>query len=337
MASSDNRYDAKQEARLLHAHCTTNYFIVSRDYARLFYGHQSFRMLMLFLQDLINLGGMRVCPDGSDAGWFLCTVAYLENSPMKWNANIQGRLLKILRERGYIEIGTGEGRSPQRYLRVAISKIGEDLAKLPNRRVKVKETQEDAPKRMDEHSPNVEYSNNDSTNIESTKIESMIGRQISNTEKKTKTLVRNNTLSARFANGSVNGPKHSSNNRLGGFIKEKESPPDQAETMANRLYIGVHKKNKIMRRPSLLQWRKEFAHLLQEAGPARVKKVLDWYLLHIGEDYVPEAFCAKTFKDKFIKIEGAMERSLRPVKVERNGHGRPPLHRPEVDQNGVVW
>ena len=43
----------------------------------------------------------------------------------------------------------------------------------------------------------------------------------------------------------------------------------------------------------------------------RIKKVLIWYGHHIGEDYVPVAHGARTFRSKFTRIEDAMNRSKR--------------------------
>jgi hypothetical protein len=53
--------------------------------------------------------------------------------------------------------------------------------------------------------------------------------------------------------------------------------------------------------------------------PERVSRVLEWYCENIGKEFVPQAFCAETFRKKFVQIEQAMLRQqplLDPVTVE---------------------
>jgi len=58
------------------------------------------------------------------------------------------------------------------------------------------------------------------------------------------------------------------------------------------------------------QWPNTFRMLRtnNKIPKARIKEVLIWYKHHIGEDYVPVAHCAKTFREKFTRIEDAMRR-----------------------------
>ena len=48
--------------------------------------------------------------------------------------------------------------------------------------------------------------------------------------------------------------------------------------------------------------------------PAQIKKVLLWYTRHFGEEFVPRAYLAKTFCDKFLNIEDAMNRPIKDAK-----------------------
>ena len=45
-----------------------------------------------------------------------------------------------------------------------------------------------------------------------------------------------------------------------------------------------------------------------EIKKKRIKSVLNWYVKHFGEEFVPKAYSAKTFCSKFANIEDAMER-----------------------------
>lgn len=41
----------------------------------------------------------------------------------------------------------------------------------------------------------------------------------------------------------------------------------------------------------------------------RIDKVLDWYGLHFGEDYIPVAESGQTLREKFLRIESAMSKT----------------------------
>jgi len=50
----------------------------------------------------------------------------------------------------------------------------------------------------------------------------------------------------------------------------------------------------------------------------RIKQVLLWYIRHIGEDFVPVAFSAKTFRSKFLRIEEAMNRQKKKTDARKH-------------------
>jgi hypothetical protein len=59
------------------------------------------------------------------------------------------------------------------------------------------------------------------------------------------------------------------------------------------------------------KWANEFRMLRESVNDNRVRvdNVLEWYAEHIGSGpFVPVAHCAKTFRDKFLKIEAQMEK-----------------------------
>ena len=81
---------------------------------------------------------------------------------------------------------------------------------------------------------------------------------------------------------------------------------------ATLLYNRIGKANKLVRdNSSAAKWAHAFKKLrlgLDNDRP-RIKKVLAWYVAHMGEPFVPEAFCADSFREKFVKIEARMEPS----------------------------
>jgi hypothetical protein len=102
----------------------------------------------------------------------------------------------------------------------------------------------------------------------------------------------------------------------GGFIGEdrpqKKDYPVQA---AKKLYGRLAAKRKIMRPPNLAKWAAEFRAFLASGQVQRPRfhEVLKWYLMNIGEPFVPQAFGAAAFVQKFIRIEEAMSRMSRPI------------------------
>jgi len=86
---------------------------------------------------------------------------------------------------------------------------------------------------------------------------------------------------------------------------------------AETFYNALQKKRKIYRRVSVHLWEKEFQKLIQEAGKEKVLTVLKWYIKHIGEKYIPSAYSARTFREKFPQIEDAKNRHLPSLKCSK--------------------
>jgi len=57
-------------------------------------------------------------------------------------------------------------------------------------------------------------------------------------------------------------------------------------------------------------WARDLRLLHEQNGvhPKRQKKVMHWYKKNIGGDYIPEAFSGSSFREKFPKLESAIER-----------------------------
>jgi len=86
-----------------------------------------------------------------------------------------------------------------------------------------------------------------------------------------------------------------------------------SDRMSKKLYIKVKSKNQLpFNSKSRSRWTATFTSMLKEDGrnKKRIRTVLDWYIEHYGEDFIPEARCANTFRKKFCEIESAMNRWL---------------------------
>lgn len=81
--------------------------------------------------------------------------------------------------------------------------------------------------------------------------------------------------------------------------------PEQA---AKKLEQIIREHRKLQATPNPKQWVREMEMLLKEVGDtARIKKTIKWYAKHIGEPYVPQAYSAKSFREKFHSIESKLE------------------------------
>ncbi len=90
-----------------------------------------------------------------------------------------------------------------------------------------------------------------------------------------------------------------------------------------KLYKLIKSKRKVNRTPTMLQWINHF-HELRKGGikKKRIIKVLDWYIKHFGEEYIPEALTAGGFRNKFFRIETAMDKSVERTKKKEGRQSR---------------
>jgi hypothetical protein len=96
------------------------------------------------------------------------------------------------------------------------------------------------------------------------------------------------------------------------FPEEKETPrpPSPTRKAAEELHRQLAIRRKVMRPPNLEKWAEAFRRLLldSDVGITRFERVLYWYVDHIDEDeFMPAAYSAQTFCDKFLTIERQME------------------------------
>ena len=76
---------------------------------------------------------------------------------------------------------------------------------------------------------------------------------------------------------------------------------------AKKLYEVLAAKRKIMTRPKLMDWANSFRKLSEKASKDEIERVLNWYIQHIGEQFVPKAYSAESFLVKYPRIVDQMK------------------------------
>lgn len=99
-------------------------------------------------------------------------------------------------------------------------------------------------------------------------------------------------------------------------------PSDFDLACASKLYDVVKSKGHMTAPTSKAYWAKAFSKLreINKLPESLIQEVLDWYCLHFGEDYVPNAQSGKTFRAKFHPIQDAMARQSkenRTIKISQ--------------------
>lgn len=92
---------------------------------------------------------------------------------------------------------------------------------------------------------------------------------------------------------------------------------EQAERLAD---IVRNRKNIKINQNKITSWAKSFEQLHRIEGVAieRIDKALGWYGEHVGEQYVSVVESGSTFREKFLNLEGCMERQENQSKL-KNG------------------
>jgi hypothetical protein len=125
---------------------------------------------------------------------------------------------------------------------------------------------------------------------------------------------------------SVGGNAYSNNSKIGRGVKnthdgdknnkkfQLDVPTDDLNKFdkkyAIKLEEAIRLKRKIFRKVNIHQWTKHLQKLRIEDGikKKRLKEVLNWYILHFGEKYVPQIYSAESFREKFLFVEDAKKR-----------------------------
>lgn len=265
--------------------------------------------------------------------WFTCPSLSIQKM-LKVTKRIQTRAIKELEEAGFIHVKY-KGIPRRRHVKIEIEEIHEreeseegygksnensleSVEETPNKvnesSGKTKENEEDLGYKTvpqvttdrSDWSPRIVATNirnniNKTNNVRSCKQDLTVGSSSSPSapdSSRQSDLSRTSTKQAR----SHSPP------RSGFFSKDKETPFE--DILTSQLHYALKSKNKIYRQPKLSEWKKEFRDLVWKDGVPKeqVKESLDWYCDRIGGEYIPQAFSAKSFREKYSQIKSAIER-----------------------------
>lgn len=274
---------------LQRARDTGNYFNFFRDFLLIGVGKPG----ALLLQDLINIDSMtRTTHDGE---WFLCTVAFVDKY---WSRKEQETYFGKLRKAGLIETRK-LGSPPLRWVKILYPEIERALDRIQS------------PPQRGERSP--------PQRAEKKSSEELLKRRRNTVPQ----LVGNPRTADRSSTDDRDRPDATRDKRMllpptGNPATKKRTPPSPfdvacAEGLRSAIVLSTARKQAWSRNA----WSQEFSRL-RDSIPAdpegRITAVLDWYtnLLRlnkcIANKRIPEAYCAKSFRDKFDRIEAAMKK-----------------------------
>lgn len=96
---------------------------------------------------------------------------------------------------------------------------------------------------------------------------------------------------------------------------------DKCFPLAERLHDIISNAYQIhMTKNSLSSWANEI-RLLHESNKIsfdRIENAIEWYSKHIKQEFIPVIQCGKSFRDKFVKLENAMERGNQSSRNKNN-------------------
>ena len=100
---------------------------------------------------------------------------------------------------------------------------------------------------------------------------------------------------------------------------------------AKKLYKALSKHRRVYRKLDINKWALSFRKLRveDEVNKKDISVILSWYIQHIGQSGIPEAFSASSFREKFDQIANSMHRVEGsdfvddfPVKITIKGNER---------------
>lgn len=223
-------------------------------------------------------------------GWFYCKVETIQKKLMMPQKR-QSSLISRLRERGFLT-AEKRGLPSKRWLKIQFEAIWLSI---------YGECDSSQPKSDLTRQPN-----SDST----TELKSPLWGHL-------------NSFTNKNYVGSPSGTDIESGDPVFFPEMEKQDSPRYEErhvTWATALRDALHKKQiMIGKKISIRKWASEFATLERDLrDQERILTTLEWYVQHIGDEYVPEAHSGKGFRIKFSKIESAYQKHLKrnPVAKE---------------------
>lgn len=102
------------------------------------------------------------------------------------------------------------------------------------------------------------------------------------------------------------------------FEVPKSTKASEADlACARSLFEGLASKKKLVTRASISKWADQFRLLRVQGGYAAedIQQLVSWYIKNLSKPYMPIAYSAKAFREKFIRIKEARERSGPTVQI----------------------
>lgn len=264
----------------------------------------------VFLQSIINLSGLEKAKKFEDEDgkeFFMCTEAFLSNSIAEWSADVQYNYLKQLQKLGFIEV-IRKGIPSKRWVHIKFPEIHKAITEQENiRENKAKSTSNG---HFHSTSKNVEYPTSNGHEPDMSKdgeyptsnghgklYQSKL--DISKSHKRRKSIFDGQ---AKVKSVSEELAKDQE------FYKECSRKLKKA--------VRIHRPDMIPHNPrsgfAKRKWSDDFAKLERKDGVSKedIKLVLDWYVNNLPKnlEYMPEAFCGRSFRAKFMKIKNKMNR-----------------------------
>lgn len=204
-------------------------------------------------------------------GWFFCEATKIQKGTV-CSPHIQRKWFKVFEEIGLIQLKF-KGVPPKRYF-----KINE----------KVLNSLMDSKCQPGEH-----------LNVKPVHIQMSIGLTHNSNNRVNKNRVEDNS-STNTVRKKINGHSSLKNVDASKYLK-----------LAKKLSNIIQRKKNIKHTPAQIKtWAEEFRklHTTNKVELSRQKAILKWYKKEIGGQYIPVVESGKSFREKFIKLEDAMNR-----------------------------
>lgn len=274
----------------------------------------------LFLQDLINLASMTRTKKVEIGGeeYFQCTVGYLENSGISWTEKEQEYHLKRLIKRGYVK-KTRRGLPPTRWVYIDLGKIENDLDGL-------EDSGEENTNPPEKGGNSYRDSQSPGKGGDSTPGKGRLKKEDTTyLPERVKKHSRPGTAEEVIPSFSQNG-NHSKNEQTPDHsrsaLPRSESKKGKGRSATPSGFDSFNRKCTVLlweavreKKPgevhflsSQKKWDVEFAKLRKAVSDEELLPLLKEHIEHWGEEYWPEAFCARSFRLKFPRIKSASAR-----------------------------
>jgi hypothetical protein len=313
----------------------------------------------MFLCDLINKRGHKKTVRSND-GYFLCTIAYLEES--YWTSKEQKVRLTRLKEKGLIDVKV-RGLPPLRWVKIDQNTLWTYITKAIKTDRRTGTWAEDSPvvrKSMhyvklpgvSQHGtpPCTEEDEGGGENdtpgtsefVPNGTIRTGPNGTTKNNKERIKTLSGALSPPAAATAAPDDGGGDDVFDGMGLVTNQQNTPAQKRVTpapidryYAAKLQEALKRRLNYRKAWNQTKWADEFRVLRDtlDQDTDRLEAALDWYCAHAGEEYVPEAFSAGSFRGKFLAVEQQMKRRLADAPLPLSPEAKEVLVR--VDH--LVW